>query len=73
MIDGISPVTTEGARKWIKDLAGQFQRRASGPRSCSRLIVCGSASAKTILTPYEKQVLIVLVYLEPKWKCFPPG
>ncbi len=25
MIDGISPVMTEGARRWIKDLAGQFQ------------------------------------------------
>ena len=25
MIDGIAPVMTEGARRWIKDLAGQFQ------------------------------------------------
>jgi len=25
MIDGISPVMTEGARRWIRDLAGQFQ------------------------------------------------
>src|ERR1019366_5004382 len=25
MIDGISPVMTEGARRWIKDLASQFQ------------------------------------------------
>ncbi len=25
MIDGTSPVMTEGARRWIKDLAGQFQ------------------------------------------------
>ena len=25
MIDGISPVMTEGARRWISDLAGQFQ------------------------------------------------
>ena len=25
MIDGISPVMTEGARRWIKDLAGRFQ------------------------------------------------
>jgi hypothetical protein len=25
MIDGISPVMTEGARRWIKDLADQFQ------------------------------------------------
>ena len=25
MIDAVSPVMTEGARKWIRDLAGQFQ------------------------------------------------
>ena len=25
MIDAISPVMTEGARRWIRDLAGQFQ------------------------------------------------
>ena len=24
MIDAVSPVMTEGARKWIRDLAGQF-------------------------------------------------
>jgi hypothetical protein len=25
MIDAVSPVMTEGARKWIRDIAGQFQ------------------------------------------------
>ncbi len=36
MIDAVSPVMTEGARKWIRDLAGQFQAAGIRRRSRSR-------------------------------------